>query len=130
MGVRILYDAEQELATFYCSTAGTVIGPLVRPVGDLDARDSAEAFLQWVQKAFPFASDIRALTPEFLAAVYEKWHQAEVVMPHEPGNTIAREGYDRCDCGCKYWEQDKCIDCGFHLLSVELRAEREAQEVA
>ena len=31
------------------------------------------------------------------------------------GNTIAREGIDRCDCGCKYWEHDKCIDCGTHV---------------
>lgn len=24
-----------------------------------------------------------------------------------PGN-----GCDRCECGCKYWEGDTCIDCG------------------
>ncbi len=24
----------------------------------------------------------------------------------------AREGCDRCYCGCKYWENDQCIDCG------------------
>lgn len=28
------------------------------------------------------------------------------------GNQKAREGSDRCYCGCKYWEQDRCIDCG------------------
>jgi hypothetical protein len=28
------------------------------------------------------------------------------------GNTIRREGVDRCLCGCKYWEHDRCIDCG------------------
>ncbi len=28
------------------------------------------------------------------------------------GNTYAREGVDRCPCGCKYWENDQCIDCG------------------
>lgn len=27
-------------------------------------------------------------------------------------NSIAREGCDRCYCGCKYWEADRCIDCG------------------
>lgn len=31
------------------------------------------------------------------------------------GNTTAREGVDRCFCGCKYWEDDKCIDCGTHI---------------
>lgn len=27
------------------------------------------------------------------------------------GNQVAREGVDRCTCGCKYWENDRCIDC-------------------
>lgn len=22
------------------------------------------------------------------------------------------DGLDRCDCGCKYWEHGRCIDCG------------------
>ena len=28
------------------------------------------------------------------------------------GNVIAREGCDKCRCGSKYWEQDRCVDCG------------------
>ena len=28
------------------------------------------------------------------------------------GNLTAQSGCDRCDCGCKYWEFDRCIDCG------------------
>src|SRR5258708_6948257 len=31
------------------------------------------------------------------------------------GNIEAREGCDRCSCGCKYWENDRCIDCGEHV---------------
>jgi hypothetical protein len=31
------------------------------------------------------------------------------------GNLIAREGADRCGCGAKYWEDDKCVDCGTHV---------------
>lgn len=27
-------------------------------------------------------------------------------------NEVAREGCDRCACGCKYWENDHCVDCG------------------
>lgn len=27
----------------------------------------------------------------------------------------ARQGCDRCYCGCKYWEFDKCVDCGTHI---------------
>ena len=26
-------------------------------------------------------------------------------------NKQARSGLDRCDCGNKYWENDRCIDC-------------------
>lgn len=28
------------------------------------------------------------------------------------GNRLAREGCDRCACGCKYWESDRCVSCG------------------
>lgn len=28
------------------------------------------------------------------------------------GNRLAESGCDRCECGCKYWEGDMCIDCG------------------
>lgn len=27
-------------------------------------------------------------------------------------NKTAQSGMDRCDCGCKYWENDRCTDCG------------------
>ena len=36
-------------------------------------------------------------------------------LPDFHGNKIAEEGCDRCDCGCKYWEDDCCIDCGTHI---------------
>ena len=28
------------------------------------------------------------------------------------GNVERHDGLDRCPCGCKYWEDDRCIDCG------------------
>ena len=28
------------------------------------------------------------------------------------GNEVRVSGADRCYCGCKYWENDQCIDCG------------------
>lgn len=34
------------------------------------------------------------------------------------GNTEAREGSDRCWCGCKYWERDRCIDCGTYIRTL------------
>ena len=26
------------------------------------------------------------------------------------------DGVDRCDCGCKYWRDGRCIDCGDRLV--------------
>lgn len=37
------------------------------------------------------------------------------------GNINAQEGVDRCQCGCKYWENDKCIDCGTLIEIVKIR---------
>ena len=34
------------------------------------------------------------------------------------GNKAAREGLDRCFCGCKYWENDLCTDCQTHIDAV------------
>lgn len=34
------------------------------------------------------------------------------IMPDSLGNRWAEEGLDRCTCGSKYWEHDRCIDCG------------------
>jgi len=31
------------------------------------------------------------------------------------GNRVRQEGVDRCPCGCKYWENDRCVDCGERL---------------
>ncbi len=28
------------------------------------------------------------------------------------GNKKANSGCHRCWCGCKYWENDVCVDCG------------------
>jgi len=35
------------------------------------------------------------------------------------GNLIANEGCDRCVCGNKYWEFDRCIDCGRLVETIE-----------
>ena len=37
------------------------------------------------------------------------------------GNINAVEGVDLCVCGCKYWENDKCIDCGLLIEQVKNR---------
>lgn len=45
------------------------------------------------------------------------------LTPRNLNNTIAREGADFCYCGCKYWENDRCIDCGSHIdeVTIEVR---------
>jgi hypothetical protein len=40
------------------------------------------------------------------------------MAPDRLGNLIAQEGCDRCFCGCKYWEHDRCVDCGTHISIV------------
>lgn len=42
-------------------------------------------------------------------------------------NTVAVEGCTRCVCGCKYWENDRCVDCG-RLAAVSEDASPEQQE--
>lgn len=37
--------------------------------------------------------------------------RAEQEQADRLGNVKAREGCDRCYCGCKYWENDRCVDC-------------------
>ena len=63
--------------------------------------DAPEDAHRWVQT---LAQDVLTLT-------YDK-------MPDRLGNFEAQEGCDRCFCGCKYWENDKCVDCGTHINEV------------
>lgn len=39
-----------------------------------------------------------------------------VLAEKSPPNLVARSGYDRCKCGCKYYEGDRCVDCGLHVF--------------
>lgn len=42
----------------------------------------------------------------------EEWRLAMRELRDPLGNVAAQEGVDVCDCGCKYWENDRCVDCG------------------
>lgn len=45
------------------------------------------------------------------------YRHAEVTSPvRNHGNRFAKEGLDRCVCGSKYWEDDRCVDCKTHVL--------------
>ncbi len=35
-------------------------------------------------------------------------------LPDRFGNQLQCEGLARCACGCKYYELDRCVDCGTH----------------
>jgi len=44
-----------------------------------------------------------------------------IVLPTDDhGNSVARMGWDRCMCGSKYWENDKCVDCDTHVEHLPL----------
>lgn len=38
--------------------------------------------------------------------------QPTTAVPDRHGNVVAEEGCTRCACGSKYWEADRCVDCG------------------
>lgn len=43
------------------------------------------------------------------------WHSDDGTLIHTTTYTVVegpRDGIDRCDCGCKYWQDGRCIDCG------------------
>lgn len=39
------------------------------------------------------------------------------------GNVEAEEGVDRCGCGAKYWENDRCVSCGEKFRPAEIEDE-------
>lgn len=46
-------------------------------------------------------------------------------MPrHTPAHP--EEGCTRCYCGCKYWEDDTCIDCGYRYRPADFDADGNA----
>lgn len=46
-------------------------------------------------------------------------------------NTIALDGLDRCDCGCKYWKNDRCVDCNAHIgQSLTVQINEKVEEVS
>lgn len=55
---------------------------------------------------------------DMTAPAARSWVEQNLLVSDIHGNHIAREGLDFCACGCKYWEFDKCIDCGDSILMV------------
>lgn len=60
---------------------------------------------------FVFATGLHRSTGSwgrFLATMAEHHGWTPPVLP----NRLRANGADRCACGCKYWSDDRCIDCG------------------
>lgn len=97
MGVRILYDRQNEMACLYCSTSGFAFGPTFLD-GDKeqeykDADERAEAFCRWLDSpACDWQSldrhklidrgnhDPRVLTDSGLETAYGQWLDQEVAQ--------------------------------------------------
>ena len=74
---------------------------------------------QWRIFVSPDGSEVvvrRADKHEGVRAIHHADHMGGRMVLHqgEPynDNKSATEGCSRCECGCKYWEGDRCIDCG------------------
>ena len=62
------------------------------------------------------------------AEVVEEVEVAEAEVD-QYGNTKATAGFDRCECGCKYWEADHCVDCGNAFHADNLASDDWAEEL-
>ena len=72
---------------------------IVGRLADLPSGSSEE--LEWTTRLVQWVAG--PLGPEELNARVKELLTME--------NKEARSGLDRCTCGCKYWENDTCIDC-------------------
>ena len=62
-------------------------------------------------------SDLKVITEDMTSSEIVKTVYTASVRA-ALNNRIAEEGCDRCFCGCKYWENDRCIDCGQGIEAV------------
>src|SRR5262245_24193610 len=84
-------------------------------------RDAAYAALVYLTNAtsdeFAKGSD-REVRRQLVEALGYNWTEYDRGNVNVSGagknlnNQTATEGCSRCECGCKYWENDRCIDCG------------------
>ena len=73
MGVKILYDGDNEHAALYCSTSEVAFGPIFHDDHGHDARDRAELFLKWLGPR-----DARQFTDRALLDLYGQWAVQEI----------------------------------------------------
>jgi hypothetical protein len=61
-------------------------------------------------RAVAVALERKGLVKQHFSALLNNSYWEAITDQH--GNVFRREGADFCYCGCKYWEKDRCIDCG------------------
>lgn len=79
------------------------------PTVTLTEVDAVEvlAALRTAAKVFEIAGDM------VIASHYDDLHdKIQAALDAPADNTRRVNGLDRCYCGCKYWEHDRCVDCG------------------
>jgi hypothetical protein len=104
MGVRVLYDSDQNIAALYCSTTDVAFGPLFQDDGQHDGDERAESFLRWLPTA-----------PRWIR--YEK--TADFGRDHDPrqlsDNGLQQAWSDWLVQETAQWTREdapKCEDCG------------------
>lgn len=85
--------------------------------GDKITTKELRAMAAEIEAAVPFLENHSQMGAALRAALQDQvtireYLRARGSKPIDLGNKTAEEGCDRCDCGCKYWEKDICIDCG------------------
>jgi hypothetical protein len=81
-------------------------------------RSSAEG---WANVTYRFEDGTKT---DMVCAVGIHVFPVPYVDVDQHGNAVAQEGCDRCFCGCKYWELDRCVDCRTHIGTI-----REAEKL-
>jgi hypothetical protein len=111
MGVRILIDNEQDLATLYCSTSDWAFGPVVGPHDNLDKSpaERLEAFARW------YVTDLRLLDEGELHTVFHQWlnqetdqyakeRMADLIKDEEDGVLLDHEVQELADLRTRFPE--------------------------
>jgi hypothetical protein len=102
MGVSIIYDRMQGVATVYCNTVGWSLGPVFTGEGDWDANDVTKAFLTWLEE------DIRKLHRDIGETGVEKKKNEFVGLVGDGGTHEICEGC--CGSGRRYSNM-RCETC-------------------
>lgn len=83
----------------------------------VDDSDPAKRIEQWLEDGGHLPDLARVFRIEYNNPKMKRL--VDVLKRALHGNTVAREGNDRCACGCKYWEFDRCIDCQSHVSEIK-----------